>query len=149
VGRDPRNQVESRCQTSWASRLSALNQPAEPEVLDPEVNPPPLAARRAGTRQLIGPHGADSAVPQGDTKDVRGGNGLWQRLHQPAKTGDGGQHPRKGREAFHAATGGRTTTKNEDSSSPVGCAATFLPKLRPANSNRNRLQPQPARTVLG
>jgi hypothetical protein len=31
---------------------------------------------------------------------------MWQRLHQPAKTGEGGQHPRKGREAFHAATGG-------------------------------------------
>jgi hypothetical protein len=81
-----------------------LNRLGDTEVLDPRVNP--RAYREVRALAADRPAGAESAVPEGDSRDVRGRIGLWRRLQQPAKTGEGGSHPRKGREAFHAATGG-------------------------------------------
>jgi hypothetical protein len=123
-----------------------VTRPEETEVLGPRVNP--RAYREVRAPAADRPAGAESAVPEGDSRDVRGRIGLRRRLHQPAKTGDGGQHPRKGREALHAATGG-PHHQYEDCSSPVGCATTIRPKLGRAKSNPNHLQSQPARTALG
>jgi len=52
---------------------------------------------RRVTRQLIGRHGADSAVSGDDNEGrQRSERRMRSRLQQPTKIGDGGQHPRRG-----------------------------------------------------
>jgi hypothetical protein len=80
-------------------------------ILDLRIRTAAHVVRRV-TRQLIGRHGADSAVFEDDARkreDVRGRSVvLRSRLQQPTKIGDGGQHPRRNggvTPSFFAGTG--------------------------------------------
>lgn len=83
--------------------LRPLNRSEETEVLDPRVNP--RAYREVRVLAADRPAGAESAVPEGDSRDVRGRNGCGKGSNSRRKPATGVHIPREGRETLHAATG--------------------------------------------